>query len=161
MKSIILVRHGKSSWEDNVDDKDRTLLLRGITDAHLIASELASLELKIDAVLSSPAIRALHTSAIFLQKLYIPFSGFQIKGELYDFSGEHVANLVKSLEDSLDTVLLFGHNNAFTNIVNAWGDKSVGNVPTAGLVQIDFEVDSWSEITTGNTKRILFPKNFR
>ena len=45
MKTLLIVRHAKSSWEDPVDDKDRTLKLRGIQDAHLVAKAIAD---KID-----------------------------------------------------------------------------------------------------------------
>ena len=68
-KHIIFVRHGKSSWELEVNDKDRPLKERGIKDAHLVAQEMKSLDLDIDAVFSSPANRALHTCMIIMRRL--------------------------------------------------------------------------------------------
>lgn len=158
MKNLILVRHGKSSWDYNVDDKDRPLKERGVDDAHLVVSKFTSKNIKIDAVFSSPAIRALHTCAIFLRELNVPFSKLQINNALYDFSGESVFQFVENLPENIDNVLIFGHNNAFTNVVNTWGDKYIENVVTSGLVQITFNVDVWKDVSKGVTEQILFPK---
>ena len=69
MKKLTLIRHGKSSWNYDVSDRDRPLLERGINDAYLVASALK--EPVVDAVFSSPANRALHTCNIFLRVLNI------------------------------------------------------------------------------------------
>tara|TARA_R110000868_G_scaffold221906_1_gene473703 strand:- start:5379 stop:5846 length:468 start_codon:yes stop_codon:yes gene_type:complete len=155
------MRHGKSSWDFSVSDRDRPLEERGISDAHLIASELENLNIKIEASYSSPANRALHTAMIVLRTLNFPFSKFHISNDLYDFSGESVVQFVKDLDDKIETVLIFGHNHAFTQIVNAFGNSYIENVPTAGLVQLNFEVDKWSDINNGITKKSLFPKQLK
>jgi len=64
MKNLLLMRHGKSSWELNVSDEDRALLQRGISDTKLVAQELALKAFHIDYVFSSPANRALHTAIL-------------------------------------------------------------------------------------------------
>ena len=161
MKQIILVRHGKSSWDYEVSDKDRPLKERGINDTHLVAEKFSSLNENIDFALSSPANRALHTSMIFLRNVGFDFNTFRVTPELYDFSGNSVASVVKDLSDSWNTVIIFGHNYAFTTLANTWGDTYIENVPTAGLVHIAFEVDSWSDIKQGKTKLILFPKHLK
>ncbi|MEM9362329.1 MAG: histidine phosphatase family protein [Bacteroidota bacterium] len=158
MKQIILMRHGKSSWDYEVSDKDRPLKERGINDAHLVAQKFGSLKVSIDFAISSPANRALHTSMIFLRGIDSDFSAFQVNNELYDFSGNSVATFVKGLSDTLDTVMIFGHNYAFTTLANTWGDTYIENLPTAGLVYIEFDVDAWSKIKKGRTKQTIFPK---
>ena len=161
MKTLILVRHGKSSWEYNVGDKDRPLKERGINDAHLVGSYFESKAADLDAAFSSPACRALHTAMIVLRELAYPLENFQVTEELYDFSGSSVANFVHNLDDGLSKVIIFGHNYAFTNIANQWGDKSIDNVPTAGLVQIKFDTDQWGSVHKGRTEEIVFPKQLR
>jgi len=161
MKTLILVRHGKSSWEYSVGDKDRPLLQRGINDGLLVADTLNELDLSIDAVFSSPANRALHTGMIFMRQLYFSLDKFQVVNELYDFSGEYILNFVKHLSDELNTVLIFGHNHAFTHIANSLGNTYIENVPTSGLVQLEFDVESWGSIEKGVTKRTIFPKELR
>ena len=161
MKTLILVRHGKSSWDYNVSDKDRPLKERGINDAHLVSNRLKEKGTTIDYVYASPANRALHTAMIFLRNLDYGFQGFEIKDDLYDFSGEHLKRFVHAINDAYQTVLIFGHNYAFTTMANAWGDKYIDNVPTSGLVHIDFKENSWKRISKGNTKLTLFPKQLK
>ncbi|MGB5818314.1 MAG: histidine phosphatase family protein [Saonia sp.] len=161
MKTVILVRHGKSSWDYQVHDKDRPLKERGVMDGHLVASEFKSRNVEIDAVFSSPANRALHTCMIFLRVLNFPFSAFQITDALYDFSGESIFQFLRNLDNGLNTVLIFGHNYAFTNVANSYGNISIDNVPTSGLVYLSFNVDDWSSLRKGITKLTLFPKQLR
>ncbi|TMM55884.1 histidine phosphatase family protein [Maribacter algarum] len=161
MKTLILVRHGKSSWEYSVGDKDRPLLQRGINDAHLVADNFNEQSIPVDAAFSSPANRALHTSMIFVRQLYFALDKFRVVNELYDFSGEYVLQFVKGLDDDLNTVLIFGHNHAFTHIANSLGNTYIENVPTSGLVHLEFEVEDWKSVEKGITKQTIFPKQLR
>jgi len=161
MKTLILVRHGKSSWEYAVGDKDRPLLQRGINDALLVADNFNEQAIPIDAAFSSPANRALHTSMIFVRQLYFSMDRFRVVNELYDFSGEYVLQFVKDLDDDLNTVLIFGHNHAFTHIANSLGNSYIENVSTSGLVHLEFDVDHWISVEKGITKQTIFPKHLR
>ena len=161
MKTLILVRHGKSSWKYSVGDKDRPLLPRGIADAILVADIFNEQNIPIDAAFSSPANRALHTSMIFVRQLYFSLDKFQVVNELYDFSGEYVLQFIKGLEEDLNTVVIFGHNHAFTHIANSLGNSYIENVPTSGLVHLEFDVDHWSSIEKGITKQTIFPKQLK
>ncbi|WP_298504670.1 histidine phosphatase family protein [uncultured Maribacter sp.] len=161
MKHLILVRHGKSSWEYAVNDIDRPLKERGINDAFLVSNVLNEQNIEIDFSFSSPANRALHTAMIFLRQLNYDFYKFQVTSDLYDFSGESAISFIKNIDDKLNTILVFGHNYAFTHIANSLGNTYIDNVPTSGLVHLCFNQDSWSSITKGVTKQVLFPKQLR
>lgn len=161
MKKIILVRHGKSSWEYDVTDKDRSLLQRGITDGHLVTASLKEQKVEVDAIFSSPANRALHTAMIFMRELNYSFSDFQITNELYDFSGTGVRSFINGLHNDYDSVLIFGHNHAFTHIANTLGSTYIENVPTTGLVVLEFNSSDWSSIEKGTTVRTIFPKELK
>jgi len=161
MKELFLIRHGKSSWELNVSDQDRPLNQRGISDAHLIGSELVNKNLKLDYVFSSSANRALHTATICLGELDYPLEKLSVVSDLYDFTGDKVIHFIKKLNDNLNAVLIFGHNHAFTYIANAFGDQHIENVPTSGFVHLKFQENNWSSITQGSTVKILFPKNLK
>ena len=161
MKKLILVRHGKSSWEYAVGDKDRPLSQRGINDALLVSDNFNTQAMPIDAAFSSPANRALHTSMIFVRQLYFPLEKFRVVNELYDFSGEDVLQFVRALDDELNSVLIFGHNHAFTHIANSLGNSYIENVPTSGLVQLEFDIQNWASIEKGLTKQTIFPKQLR
>ncbi|CAM4260569.1 SixA phosphatase family protein [Zobellia nedashkovskayae] len=161
MKTLIMVRHGKSSWDYSVSDKDRPLQERGVNDALLVSSEFKSQTQKVDAIFSSPANRALHTCMIFVRQLNLPLSSVQIKNELYDFSGESVFEFISNLDESLDSVLIFGHNHAFTHVANSLGNSYIDNVTTSGLVHLNFNVDNWNLVEKGTTKQTIFPKDLR
>lgn len=161
MKNLILVRHGKSSWEYSVNDKDRPLKDRGINDGHLVARYFKQQDVNIDAIFSSPANRALHTALIFLRQLNFPYGQFEITNELYDFSGDYVLQFVRRLDDALETVVIFGHNHAFTHIANSLGDLYIDNVPTSGLVHLTFNDKKWTSISKGTTIQTIFPKQLK
>ncbi|MFS4456886.1 SixA phosphatase family protein [Maribacter sp. 2304DJ31-5] len=161
MKNLVLMRHGKSSWEYDVSDQDRPLLQRGMNDAHLVSSEFAGKGISIDFAFSSPANRALHTATICLRILRYPWGKFKVTPELYDFSGNQVLDFIKGSDDNLQTILIFGHNHAFTHIANTLGDKYIENVPTSGLVSITFQTNSWRSIHQGKTEQIIFPKQLK
>ena len=84
-----------------------------------------------------------------------------IEDELYDFAGQKVIKFIQNLDNNIDNIMLFGHNYAFTSLVNALGNRHIDNLPTTGLVLIEFDSDSWNEITKGKTKLIIFPKELR
>ncbi|WP_209405512.1 histidine phosphatase family protein [Pseudozobellia sp. WGM2] len=161
MKNLILVRHGKSSWDYAVSDKDRPLKERGINDALLVSDIFKQKDYQVDAVFSSPANRALHTCMIFLRRLEFPFTDFQVIENLYDFSGNSDLEFIKSIDDHLNTVMVFGHNHAFTYLANSLGNSYIDNVPTSGLVHLKFDVDNWNAISQGATIQTIFPKDYR
>jgi len=161
MKTVTFVRHGKSSWDYQVGDKDRPLKERGINDAELVSNKLKALKSSIDFVYSSPANRALHTSMIFTRILEHDLNTFKVCEALYDFSGESVLSFLKALDDKQHSVIIFGHNYAFTTLVNTLGDNYIENVPTSGLVQIKFDVSNWKSIEKGTTTQVIFPKELR
>ena len=82
MKTLFIVRHGKSSWDyETVKDIDRPLGERGIHDAEKVAGRLRKSGRKPELMISSPATRALHTATIFQRILEIPDKNFKIDSE--------------------------------------------------------------------------------
>lgn len=161
MKNIILVRHGKSSWDGDFEDIDRPLKIRGINDANLVADKFAEHKQKLDIILSSPANRALSTCKLFINKLQLEYVELRVENSLYDFSGQNVINYIKSLSDSYNDVMIFGHNHAFTSIANIHGDSYIDNLPTSGLVKLNFDLSSWKDLNTGITEYTIFPRNLK
>jgi len=161
MKKIVFIRHGKSSWSHNLPDIDRPLKERGVKDGKLVGTKLKNLEIQVDKIFSSPANRAFSTCKLIMNKLGIPIAEVDIIDDLYDFSGGQVISFVKNLNDDIDSVMIFGHNYAFTSLVNQLGNKYITNLPTTGMVRISFDVESWINIKDGETELILFPKELR
>lgn len=161
MKNLILIRHAKSSWDYNVIDEKRPLANRGISDAHLVSEEFRSSYFQADAIFSSPANRALSTCKIFIKNLKMHDNLLTINNKLYDFSGENVMEFIKNIDKQYDNVIIFGHNFAFTSISNRLGSEFIDNLPTCGLVWLQFDIDSWNDITKGKTKLIIKPKDLK
>ena len=151
------MRHGKSSWEIHVPDRDRPLNQRGIDDAHKMGAFLQNQACAIDAVFSSPAIRAAHTALIVSREMNLPMHKISLSESLYDFSGEDVLEFIRCLDDTVDTVMTFGHNNACTSLAYSLADFTGDNIPTAAAVLFRFDVSLWSEITKANAE-YFFPK---
>lgn len=158
MKTLTLIRHAKSSWEGNFKDFDRPLNDRGLQDLPKMVAKAKGFMLEPDLVLSSPAKRALTTANAFVVGMEIQPDKFILNQNLYDFSGEYLVKTIKSVNDSIKTLMVFGHNHAITYFVNAFGNQYINNVPTCGLVTIEFSVESWAYLSKGKTIKILFPK---
>jgi len=159
MKRLILVRHGKSSWEHEVTDDKRPLIKRGIKDGELIAKAFEKFFNKPAIVWSSPAVRALETSKIFKEKLHIEDQDFIIRPGLYTFDKNNLLKQIESCNAQVQTLMVFGHNPAMTELVNQLGTKYFENIPTTGLTVIDFDTESWKELIKGKTILNLFPKD--
>ena len=161
MKILYLIRHAKSSWEFDISDHERPLKKRGIKDASLIGDRLKSLIQPVDLVMSSSATRALRTAEIITEALDISYDAIEVNANLYDFDGRQVMEIIKNCPDRYDSLMIFGHNHALTLLANNLGNERIENVPTAGVVGISFEEDSWKKITSGKNLLTLFPKTLK
>lgn len=161
MKTIILIRHAKSSWKYDVSDKQRPLKTRGLNDAHLVAKSFLSQHKLPIKIFSSPAKRAIKTCKIFIKLSELSEENMTIIDDLYDFSGENVIHFIKNLDNNIPSVLIFGHNHAFTSISNIFGSDYISNLPTSGLVKIEIDIDNWNSLKKGRTIQTIIPKELR
>lgn len=161
MKKLILIRHAKSSWKFNVIDHERPLNSKGLSDSVLIARSLESIGTTADLVMASDAIRTKLTSEIILSKLKINGDRVIFSHDLYDFSGSNLTQVIKACDHKVNTLMVFGHNHAITSFVNTYGDEFIENVPTCGVVIIEFNINRWQELNQGKTIKTIFPKDLR
>lgn len=160
MKTWVMVRHAKSSWEFDLPDRERPLADRGVHDAILVGQELNKHNLHIDQVFSSPAKRAFDTALLMVSELGLSTENIQIEDKLYDFMGEQALGFVRSLPDDLRTMMTFGHNNACNHIAQSLGNYTNANILTATAVIFHFDVSLWSDIQQCDCTSIL-PKTLR
>ncbi|MFV8225661.1 SixA phosphatase family protein [Christiangramia aquimixticola] len=161
MKRLILVRHGKSSWDNDLPDHKRPLKKRGYKDAEVVLKAFDHFYKPGALLWSSYAVRAHETAKMFKEKLNVPDSDFEIKEELYTFNQNELLSFIQTCPDDREKLMIFAHNPALTILVNSLGDKHIDNLPTTGLCVIDFKVNTWKEIEEGKTLLTLFPKNLR
>ena len=161
MKNLILIRHSKSSWDVPIQDIDRSISRRGIRDAHLIASKTLKILPSSYIVWSSKAKRTQETAFIFSQYLSIPLETIHFSDDLYTFDSKNLEKSIKKCKNSFDSLILFGHNEAITKFVNKFGDLYIDNVPTSGVVAMQFETNDWKDLYKGKTIATLFPSQFK
>lgn len=161
MKTLLLIRHGKSCWDNNLKDIYRPLKKRAYKDIKLVSKEIKDVLTPDFKMVSSPAVRANDTAVFFLERLGINKEHLEIHDELYTFDAEVLKNFISKMPDSIDKVVLFGHNPALTTMASQLGSIFFGNIPTSGIVKIEFENISWKDCKNGKTVLSLFPKNLR
>jgi phosphohistidine phosphatase len=162
MKTLLIVRHAKSSWKDpRLADHQRPLNKRGKKAAPEMARRLRKRELRPDAIVSSDARRALDTAAAMATGLGLPDQTIRPTPGLYHAGPEEILSTIHNFKDNWQQVMLVGHNPGFTELANAFYPHRIDNVPTAGVVELRFDVRSWREIDRDNLDfyDFDFPKN--
>ena len=156
-KVLHVVRHAKSSWDyDGTADIDRTLKSKGIRSAYETARKLKLSNLIPQKILSSPANRALHTAVIFARVFEYPLADLKMTNVLYESSALKIADMIKNLDDDCKSVMIFGHNPDFTDLVNRFLITPVDNMPTAGAVTLKFNVSKWADISREALEKHIF-----
>ena len=157
-KKIFIVRHGKSDWSTpDISDIDRPLKPRGIRDAYKMAKLLKQKkEQQVDLIISSPATRAIHTAIIFSRILQIPEKNILIEYELYMADSVDIKEYCHKISDDYNKVMIVGHNPGFTTFANKFTPNEINNVPTSGLVILDFDCSFWKDIAPGVLKNHFF-----
>jgi phosphohistidine phosphatase len=146
MKTLFLIRHAKSSWDDPaLADKDRPLNDRGKRDAPKVGERLAKAGAKPDLILSSPAKRALTTAEIIARRLGYKRKNIVVDDRLYAVESEVLLDVIRRLDDEADCVMLFGHNPELTELAHRLSAK-ISQMPTCAVAEFTFDVKSWSRI---------------
>ncbi|MGB2088489.1 MAG: SixA phosphatase family protein [Psychroflexus salarius] len=162
LKTLVLIRHGKSAWSNpNLDDFDRPLKKRATHDAKLVAEAFQKVNSKQFRAITSDAKRAFETAKMFQSHLPNTVIDLEPRHELYTFSPSNLLETILTTSPDIDELMVFGHNPAMTDVANQLGHQFFQNIPTTGLVQLSFDVDDWSQIAEGKTQFYLFPKNLR
>ena len=157
MKRLLLCRHAKSSWKDpSLADRDRPLNGRGKRDAPLMGERLAARGIVPDAMVTSPAKRARKTAKHLARKLDYPLDRIRIIDAIYGATPEVLLDCIRRFDPAWRQVIMVGHNNEFTMLANRLGGLTIGNVPTAGIVCLDFSVSSWQDVAAGGGSLVFF-----
>lgn len=163
MKTLLLMRHAKSSWKDDkLADHERPLKKRGKKDAKLIAKEIKKNNFVPDQILSSSATRAKETVEILTDAL--DYKGkTHFVDELYMGEPQDFINALKEVNNKHKTVLIVGHNpglEAYLQII----DGEIEAVPTGGLGYLVLVLEDWKDIsleTMGDLIGFWRPKDLK
>ncbi|PKV66936.1 SixA phosphatase family protein [Pontibacter ramchanderi] len=164
MKTLYIMRHAKSSWKfEELSDHDRPLNKRGRTDAPLMGQELASNNAKLQLILSSPAVRAITTATLVARELDYDADDIVVDDRMYGASAEELLEVAREAPADVDCMLMVGHNEALSEFANMLSPKHVSSIPTAGIVALRFDCDSWRDIARSNAGLLFYdvPKNHK
>ncbi len=162
MKTLFVLRHAKSSW-DNADLPDfaRPLNERGLKAAPLMGKFIYKNQLQPKLILSSPAERAKQTAILIKENAQI---GGEIRYDerIYEASPSRLLEVISEQSDKIQLVMLVGHNPGLEGLLKILTDE-IQPMPTAALAVIDLKISKWSGISssTGNLRMLIRPKEIK
>ena len=147
MKTLLVLRHAKSSWDDSrLDDHDRPLNDRGEADAPRVGEFVRASDLMPDAIISSDAVRARSTAEAMAAAAGFPGT-ILLEPRLYHAGVAEIVDVLASVVDEdVETVMIVGHNPGLEELV-ARLTGAHETLPTAALARIALPVERWSELT--------------
>jgi phosphohistidine phosphatase len=156
VKFLTIVRHAKSSWkEPSLSDFDRPLNRRGKADAPEMGRRLAARGIRPDLVVTSPARRARKTAKIMAKEMGLGKDEIRRDGAIYGAELTSLVELVTGFDEEAGHVMLVGHNPGLTDLAEYLSGEPFGNIPTGGVVGLEFDIGTWSDLKRG-AGRLLF-----
>ena len=149
MKTILVLRHGKSDWDaDYAGDHERPLATRGQKGARKMGRFLTTARVVPDRAITSSAIRARETLATAAEA-----GGWtgpaRVTEALYEASPEAVLREIQSEPDDADTVIVVGHEPTSSGLVALLVGGGRVEMKTAAVARIDVEVERWADVVAG------------
>jgi phosphohistidine phosphatase len=154
MKTLLLLRHAKSSWKDaTLCDHDRPLNRRGQKDAPRAGAWIAEAGLLPDLVLSSTAVRAQSTARLMAEAAGYA-KEIELKRELYHADCDDILGVLKSLTGSIASALVVGHNPGMEELLQLLTGQHDA-LPTAALAHIELPIDDWRHLNRKTQGRLV------
>jgi phosphohistidine phosphatase len=156
-KRLLVCRHAKSSWQDaNLSDFERPLNKRGERDAPEMGRRLAQRGIRPDLIMTSPAARALATAVTYAGQLGCPPERLQRNPLQYAATVPVLLTMLQAVDSGISTLMLVGHNPESTDLANFLGKLAIANIPTSGIVALEFALTSWKELAAGTGTLLFF-----
>ena len=160
MKEIYVLRHAKSSWDNsNLSDFERPLADRGISDAKKMSKFLKDMNIKIDKVLCSNAIRAKETFDLTADGFNFEIDKATYSDKLYFGDTTTIIQDLKELDESLNNILIVGHNPTLHYLVEILTNESINRFTTCNLATISHNGE-WVSLNSQqcSLKSLIRPK---
>lgn len=144
MRKLLLIRHAKSSWKfPDLDDHERPLNKRGERDSLAMARHLHDKDEILDVMYSSTATRAL-----MLAESICDLSNTTMIPDLsfYTFDADELLQILRCLPDDATRVGIVAHNPGITRVANKLSGERIKNVPTSGVVALQYDGETWAEL---------------
>ena len=159
MKTLFVLRHAKSSWnEPDISDFDRPLNERGVAAAPFMGKLMAARQLSPDVILSSPANRARTTSELLKAAagLEVPI---KFDDRIYEASPQSLLGVIAEIEVLNASAMLVGHNPGIEGLIRILTGR-IEPMPTAALAIIDLRIENWGQISPGcgDLREVIRPR---
>lgn len=162
MKTILLVRHAKSAWDDpSLPDFERKLTPRGKSDAKMMATRLLGKNIQIDLFISSPAKRAKKTAKIFMKEFEADKTRLKLLPSLYEASVKKFYEAIENLDNQEESIALFSHNPGITHFANSLDCTPVYEMHTCSVYAIKVNTQQWKDFHLAEKEFLFYdyPKN--
>jgi phosphohistidine phosphatase len=145
MKTLLILRHAKSSWKhDDLADHDRPLKKRGEQAAALMGELIRKHDLTPQRILSSTARRALKTAKLIAEACHYEEQIIATRA-FYQAEPEDIVEVLRTLDDADERVMIVGHNPDLEMFLESL-TGAMESLPTAALAQVTLPIDSWKEL---------------
>ena len=161
-KMLYVVRHAKSDWSHaELSDFDRPLNERGLHNAPFMADQFAETGKTLEFILTSPANRAITTAGYFKRRLGLSDKQWDTERKIYEADSARLLSIMNRLDDSLNKVMIVGHNPGLSSLVQLLTGQWVV-MSTCSIAEIEIPFDSWSLASEGtcNLLSFDFPKRY-
>ncbi|MHB8836871.1 MAG: SixA phosphatase family protein [Candidatus Methylomirabilia bacterium] len=162
MKRLLIVRHAKAEkTAPRGEDFERPLAPRGEADAIEMGQRLSRGRKHLDAIVTSPAERALATAKLIARELDFPWNEIRPVKAAYLADERTLLELVRELDAGVETALIVGHNPGVSELTQALVRDFNQDLPTGAVVEIDLPADTWAGVRRGggSLRSYDYPKN--
>lgn len=158
MRVLHIVRHADAvSRNKGLPDFERALVKRGVKGARSVVKRLRQSGYAADAMISSPASRALETAHVFAKELSYPLGRIEMQQPIYDDgSMTSLMAIVKAQRADAASVFIFGHDPSFTEFAHFLLPDFDHELPKGAVVSVAFDVSTWTEIGPGQGRLVGF-----
>jgi phosphohistidine phosphatase len=159
MKTLIIVRHAKAEvLPINKTDFERKLTERGKEDAKIMALSLTQKINCPDIFISSTAKRAFSTAKRFAEAFKFEEENIVKEKNIYEANIDDLIALVQQIDHQHHTAIIFGHNPGFSQLAYYFSGNGSIELPTCGVVIVEFDINDWNNVAYKNGKIIYFNK---
>ncbi|NEE02098.1 SixA phosphatase family protein [Phytoactinopolyspora halotolerans] len=162
-RTLVLLRHAKAAWPDDVEDHERPLSKRGRRDAGEVGRWLRDRDIVVDAALVSSALRTRETYEALAGELKSPPEP-QLLDEAYAAGAGDLLDLVRQVSDDVSTLLVVAHNPGIGTLASLIDDET-SEVPERFQMRLDYRTSacavfdvyrSWAELDPGRARLVTF-----
>lgn len=159
MKTLFILRHAKSSWENpDWSDFERPLNKRGLEAAPLMGETMRKNQFLPDLILSSPAKRAEQTAQL-IKKAADFCAEIQFDERIYEASPARLLEVIAERNEKNESLMLIGHNPGLEGLLRYLIGET-HPMATATLAVVDLPADKWNKINhaSGNLRFLIRPR---